>query len=252
MSSGEFHEFSDDEFAASNLFDFSNSPDTLQSLDAIGSNDQKAFLNPQDLTAAGPFPDSPNGSYHDSSSESASSSKRTGSSDSTKTPVATRESTMDDGADMKMDWGTANFTGFEDDENTFTFGREADSSAMDGLYAFGEQDDSFMNRSFDFESASSSPEAQIGGQTAMASPGMPTIKTNSPQKAGGQSSNNNKPKTANHKKQSSVSLFCFSGHVVEPLIPPHDSNLTYSSNIQPRPTASRGLLRERSPPCQPW
>ncbi|KAG8423195.1 SPT3 Dosage dependent suppressor of Ty-induced promoter mutations-like protein [Metarhizium acridum] len=202
MSSGEFHEFSEDELAASNLFDFSNSPDTLQSLDAIGSSDQKSFLNPQELTTAGPFPDSPNDSYHDSSSESASSSKRTGSSDSTKTPITTVDSTMDDGADMKMDWGAANYSSFDDDENAFTFGREADSSAMEGLYGFGEQDDSFMDRSFDFESASSSPEAQNSGQTAMTSPGMPVIKTNnSPKKAARKP--NNKPKTVNHKKQSS-------------------------------------------------
>ncbi|TWU74140.1 SPT3 Dosage dependent suppressor of Ty-induced promoter mutations-like protein [Metarhizium rileyi] len=202
ISSGEFHDFSDDELASSTLFDFSNSPDTLQSLDVIGSNDQKAFLNPQELTTAGPFPDSPNGSYHDSSSESASSSKRTGSSDSSKTHIPAGGGIMDDGADLKMEWGASNYAPFDDDENTFTFGREADSSAVEGLYAFAEQDDSFMDRSFDFESASSSPEAQAGGQAAMPSPAMPTIKTsNSTLRAARKS--DNKPKMANHKKQSS-------------------------------------------------
>ncbi|KAK2596228.1 SPT3 Dosage dependent suppressor of Ty-induced promoter mutations-like protein [Conoideocrella luteorostrata] len=205
MPSGEFHEFSDDEFGSSNLFDFSTSPDTLQSLEVIGSNDQKSFLNPQELAATGPFPDSPNGSYHDSSSESASSSKRTRSSDSTKTPAATRESTMDTSADIKMDWGDGSFGGFPDDDNAFTFGREPDPSAMDGLYPFGEQDDSFMDSHFDFDSASSSPEGQHTGRSTLASPSMPTIKNNSPQKgAAGQCHKiNNKSNNTNHKKQNS-------------------------------------------------
>lgn len=250
MSSGEFHEFSDDEFAASNLFDFSNSPDTLQSLDAIGSSDQKSFLNPQELTTAGPFPDSPNDSYHDSSSESASSSKRTGSSDSTKTPITTGDSTMDDGADIKMEWGAANYSSYDDDENAFTFGREVDSSAMEGLYGFGEQDDSFMDRSFDFESASSSPEAQNAGQTAMASPAMPTIKTNN-SSAKVARKPNSKPKTNTHKKQSSVSQSLL-GPSMYYNAPSIYWNLTLNSNIQHRQTASRLRVRGRSLPCRPW
>lgn len=199
MTTGDLHEFEDNELGASNLFDFSNSPDTLQSLDAIGTNDQKSFLNPQELTA-GPLPDSPNGSYQDSSSESASSSKRTGSSASSKTPVATADKAMNDGTDMRMDWGNATFNTFDDDEHAFTFGRDADPSAMDGLYAFGDQDDSFMDRSFDFDSASASPEALSTGQSNLASPGMPTIKTNTPHKA----NPNPQAKNGAHKKQNSV------------------------------------------------
>ncbi|POR30936.1 Protein MGA2 [Tolypocladium paradoxum] len=199
MPSGEFHDF-DDEFAASNLFDFSNSPDTLQSLDTIGANDQKAFLNPQDLTAD-PLPDSPNESYHDSSSDSASSTKRTGSSASAKTPATAGDTAMEDGNDVKMEWANPDYTTYEDDDNAFTFGREADSSVMtDGIYAFGETDDSFMDRSFDFEGASSSPEAASAAQTNMPSPEMPTIKTNSPRKP----DQANKPKAGSHKKQISV------------------------------------------------
>ena len=233
LPSGEFHEFSDDEFGASNLFDFSNSPDTLQTLDAIGSNDQKLFANPQELTA-GPLPDSPAGSYHDSSSESASSTKRTGSSDSSKTPAATTETTMDDGPDMKMDWGDAAFTGFHEDDGTFTFGREADSSGMDGMYGFGEPDDSFMDRSFDFESASSSPEAQAIGQTNVVSPpAMPASKNVKSHKAA-----NKKSQPGNHKKQNSVRrsschIFCFVTHkpmALSFLICPY-------SNTQPHPWA---------------
>lgn len=203
MPSSDFHDPSDDEFGSSNLFHFSNSPDTLQGLEALGSN-QKHYLNPQELTSTGPFPDSPNGSFHDSSSESASSSKRTRSTDSSKTPPTTRESTIDTSPNIKMDWVDAQFTPFADDDHPFTFGREVDSSAMDGLYPFGEQDDSFMDRSFDFESASSSPDAQPGtDHVSIASPAMPTIKTDSPLKATSQSGNKTKTKMGNHKKQNS-------------------------------------------------
>lgn len=178
MSGGEFNDFSDDDLGANNLFDFSNSPDTLQSLESLGASDPKAFLSPQELSA-GPFPDSPNGSYHDSSSESAS-SKRTGSSTSSKTPATSTDVMMDDG-DIKMEWGNPGFGTFTDDDAAFAFGRDADPSALDGIYGFG-QDDSFLDRSFDFESASSSPEMANGAQPSMASPEMPTIKTNSPMK----------------------------------------------------------------------
>lgn len=211
LPSGDFQDMSEDEFGAATLFDFSNSPDTLQGLEAaIGSSHQKSCLNPQDLTSAGPFPDSPNGSYHDSSSESASSSKRTRSTDSAKTPLTTRESTMDTSPDMKMEWGDARFPDFAEDDHQFTFGRDTDIPAIDGLFPFGEQDDSFMDHSFDFESASSSPETQPAtSHTSMASPSMPTIKNNSPQKSTAKTSHKTKNKTGNHKKQGSVSSFFF-------------------------------------------
>ncbi|KAM5342956.1 hypothetical protein ACJ41O_013922 [Fusarium nematophilum] len=178
MSGGEFNDFSDDELGASNLFDFSNSPDTLQTLESLGGTDPKAFLSPQDLTAAAPFPDSPNGSYQDSSSESAS-SKRTGSSTSSKAAVNPVDALMDDG-DIKMEWGNPGFSAFTDDDAAFAFGR--DPSSFDGIYNFNDHDDSFLDRTFDFESASSSPEAATGGRNSVTSPEMPTIKTNSPSK----------------------------------------------------------------------
>ncbi|KAK5997870.1 Protein MGA2 [Cladobotryum mycophilum] len=180
MPTGDLHDFSDDDFLVSNVFDFTNSPDALQTLDTIGSNDQKSFLNPQELLA-GPFPGSPTGSIHDSSSDTASSTKRSGSSASTKTPGTIGDMNMDSGADEKMDWGHHNMGAFDEDDSAFTFGRELDSSAMHGLYGFGEHDDTFMEQTFDFESASSSPDAP-NGQINMPSPGMPTIKTHSPKK----------------------------------------------------------------------
>lgn len=205
-SSGEFHDFSDDDLGGSNLFDFSNSPDTLQSLDAISSSkDQDAFLNPQQL-AVGPFPDSPNGSSQDSSSESAEPSKRTTSSTPAKTPATSAgdASMDDDGSHMNMDWGTANLTHFEDDENTFNFGTATSQTGINGFYGFTEQDDSFMDQSFDFESASTSPDALSTGPIAMASPGMPTIKSASPNK---NNKTTTKPKPQPHKKKASVSSY---------------------------------------------
>ncbi|KAI9170989.1 Protein MGA2 [Paramyrothecium foliicola] len=181
MAGGDFHDFSDDELATSNFFDFSNSADTLQSLETIGAADHKAFLSPQELTAPIPFPDSPNDSYHDSSSESAASSKRTTScSTSTKlTPAAAGDVPMDESHSDKMEWGHSNFSGLDTDDSAFTFGRAADASGPDGMYTFGEHDDSFMEQSFDFESASSSPDAPSNGHMTN-SPGMSTLRTHSP------------------------------------------------------------------------
>ncbi|OAA79541.1 ankyrin repeat protein [Akanthomyces lecanii RCEF 1005] len=202
-TSGEFHDFSDDDLGGSNLFDFSNSPDTLQSLDAISnSKDQDAFLNPQQL-AVGPFPDSPNGSSQDSSSESAEPSKRTASSTPAKTPATSAgdASMDDDSSHMNMDWGNADLTHFDDDNNTFSFGAVTGQTGGNGFYGFTEQDDSFMDQSFDFDSASASPDAISTGPVAMASPGMPTIKSASPNK------NNKfpaKPKPQAHKKKAST------------------------------------------------
>ncbi|KZZ91487.1 ankyrin repeat protein [Moelleriella libera RCEF 2490] len=202
LSGGEFSEYSDDELGASHFFDFSISPDTLQSRDVISCSAPKS-LNPQYLTASGPFPDSPTGSYRDSSSESAS-SKRTPSSDSSKTPVATRGASMDGSADFKMDWDDANLSGFPDDDSTFPLGREADPSVMEGLFPFGEPDEGFMNRSFDFESASSSPDALLGGQSAVAaSPVMPSTNSVSSQKPASQGNATKKPKAAAHRKRMS-------------------------------------------------
>ncbi|KAF7544959.1 hypothetical protein G7046_g9671 [Stylonectria norvegica] len=184
MSGGEFNDFFDDDPVASSLFDFSNSPDTLQTFDTLSSSDTKNFVSPQELTSG--LPDSPNGSYQDSSSESASSSKRTGSSASSKTAAnaATTGDTEMDG-NVRTDWGNTNFGGLEDDENAFTFGGRdhTDSTGIDGIYGFNDQDDSFMDHTFDFESPSTSPEAVNVNQMNMASPGMPTIKTNSPRRS---------------------------------------------------------------------
>lgn len=178
----DFHDFSEDELAASNVFNFADSPDTLQTLESAASANSKdaaaaVFLNPQQL-AAGPLPDSPN-SYHDDSSESAESSKRADSSVSYKTPASTTDASMADTGDVKMEWGHNGYGSYDDDDAAFNFGSAADSSHMTGMYAFDAQDDSFMDQSFDFESASSSPDAVSAGPLNVASPGMPTIKSNS-------------------------------------------------------------------------
>lgn len=203
--SGEFNEFSDDDLVANNLFDFSNSPDTLQSLDTTGASDHKALLSPQEIHTPNLFPDSPNGSYQDSSSESASSSKRTASSTSSKTAVTAADTMIDDG-DVKMEWGNPTFGAFGEDDGAFTFGRDVtDTTGIDSIYGFNEQDDSFMDRSFDFESASSSPETANGGNNNMASPAMPTINTNSPSKSEATPKKKKKKSAQGHHKVASVS-----------------------------------------------
>lgn len=234
-SSGEFHDFSDDELGSSNLFDFSNSPDTLQSLGTIGSKDQSAFLNPQQL-AVGPFPDSPNGSSQDSSSETAE-TKRAVSSVSAKTPAATTDASMDGGNDLNMEWVNPHFNSYDDDENAFNFGN--DSSAMGGIYGFGEHDDSFMDQSFDFESASSSPDAMSAGPVNMASPGMPSINNATPKK----NMPSNKAKTQTHKKRLSVcatQLYLVESYGA--LTSSQNHSATSSMN-----GAKRSLSREASP-----
>ncbi|KAF5025332.1 hypothetical protein F66182_2590 [Fusarium sp. NRRL 66182] len=178
MSGGDFNDFSDDELGASNLFDFSNSPDTLQTLESLGGTDPKAFLSPQELTAA-PFPDSPNGSYQDSSSESAS-SKRTASSTSSKIAMNPPDGLMDDG-DIKMGWSNPVFSAFGDDDAAFAFGRDHADASLDGIYNFSSHDDGYLDSAFDFESASSSPEAANGGQNSVPSP-MPMVQSKSPNK----------------------------------------------------------------------
>ncbi|RSM02151.1 hypothetical protein CEP52_008143 [Fusarium oligoseptatum] len=145
MSGGEFGDFSDDELNASNIFDFSNSPDTLQTLESLGG-DPKAFLSPQDLTR-GSFADSPTGGYYQDSSSESASSKRTGSSTSSKTAVNAAITSADaqiDDLDCKMEWGTT-FSTFPDDDSPFEFGRDQ----MDGMYNF-DHDDHFFDRTAPF------------------------------------------------------------------------------------------------------
>ncbi|PHH85263.1 hypothetical protein CDD83_678 [Cordyceps sp. RAO-2017] len=182
MSTGELRDFDDDLSRVYNPFNFSDSPDGLQSLDVIGSSHQKTFLNPQDLTAD-PLPDSPNESYQDSSSESASSSKRAGSSDSLKpTPAAAADLALDDCLDVKMEWPQAEYSAFDDDEQAFAFGAAVTPAALMDGFGFGDHDDAFMDPAFDMAGTSNSPEGPLPGPVSMPSPEMPIIKTNSPRR----------------------------------------------------------------------
>ena len=164
-------DFTDDEL--NGMIDFSNSPDTLQTL---SSSDTKNFISPQELIS-GPFPDSPNGSYQDSSSETAS-TKRAGSSSSPNPATMVRDATMDD-IDTNMDWNGGDLSGFGDDDQPFTF---RDHSNIDDLYMFRDHDDALMDHPFDFESSAAGSVKLNGGHTNMASPGMPTIDPSSPAK----------------------------------------------------------------------
>ncbi|TEA22686.1 Protein MGA2 [Colletotrichum sidae] len=175
----EFLDYDDEAYGAStpNL-DFSN-PDTLRFFDSSHSLHEPKLLQPQaTLLAAGTVaagsPDSLVDSFRDSSSDSAS-SKRTGSSASGKTALTAGDVMMTDGADVKPDWdGPAAFVG-RPEESVFLFSGPHDPTLPDGLEM---NDDKFMEASFDFESASSSPNA--AGAVNMESPEMPTINANLP------------------------------------------------------------------------
>lgn len=146
----DIHNFVEDDFDDSNPFDFSNSPNMLQSLETIGSGGQKAFISPQELSKPNSFIDSPNDSYQDSSSDS--SSKRAGS--STSSPPKAQAL----GGDISMEDTKAIWDREMDtyDDNIFSFGREPQE--VDGIYGFGDLEGEFMDHTFDFESPATSPE----------------------------------------------------------------------------------------------
>lgn len=193
MAGGDFNDFSEDELAP-NLFDLSNSPDTLQTFDSL--SDTKAFLSPQEFPGA-QLPDSPNGSYQDSSSESASSKR----SMSSKLAINPAEVMMDDD-DVAMEWGrnTNDYPTFGDDD-TFAFDR---SHADVDMYNFGNPD-SFYDGTFSFETASSSPEI-ANGENLVTSPQMPTIHSRSPND---EATPKRKKAQGHHKAQSVCPSRCF-------------------------------------------
>ncbi|KAF5661505.1 spt23-suppressor of ty retrotransposon [Fusarium heterosporum] len=189
MSGGDYNDFTEDELA-SNFFDLSNSPDTLQTFDSL--SDTKAFLSPQDLNGA-QLPDSPNGSYQDSSSESASSKR----SISSKMAINPAEVMMDDD-DVKVEWGRApsDLHNFGDDDTAFAFGRSHGDLEM---YDFG-QHDSFYDNQFPFQSSSS--PAVTNGENLVTSPQMPTIHSKSPKEP----TPKRKKTQGHHKAQSQYSV----------------------------------------------
>jgi hypothetical protein len=183
MIGGDFEDLDENEFLdfSSHNLNHNHNPDTLQRLHTFSTADHKALLAPQELNTHVPFPGSPNGSYPDSSSESATSSKRIGRSSSIKTPGTTVDVPMDEAHSDPLDWSRFNSSGFEGldgldtDDSTFPFGRST-GSEMNGTFTFGGNDELFMERDLiDFDSASSSPDAPSTGHTAAESPGM-TIK----------------------------------------------------------------------------
>lgn len=193
----DIHNFVEDDFDDSNPFDFSNSPNMLQSLETMSTGGQKAFISPQELSKPGSFIESPNDSYQDSSSDS--SSKRAGSSSSSppKAQAPNGDVTMEDGKDM---WNR-DLDAFDDD--IFSFGRDAQDT--NGLYGFGELEGEFMDHTFDFESPVTSPEGQAAAAQAAAplslttsAPDMNTIKARKPKAK--------KAKPSTHQKRPSV---CF-------------------------------------------
>jgi hypothetical protein len=216
MSAHEFGEFiydSDEPLGASSPLpdlDSSANADALQALNQSVTNNPKSFFSPQVtftkvsqvVTATGP--ESPSGSFQDSSSDSAS-SKRTGSYTSSKTALTAGDIIMTNVADVKTEripFPVQLGNGHMSAENVFMFGANGDLPAMEDMYDF---DDKLMEESFDFDSASSSPNA-AGANGGMASPEMPTIKTNTPMK----SWQTSKSRPQGHIKNHSVSNLPYS------------------------------------------
>ncbi|KJZ75606.1 hypothetical protein HIM_05069 [Hirsutella minnesotensis 3608] len=208
MSTAEFHDFDDDDYDPTGLLDFSNSPDTLQTLDSMGTHDHKTFLTAQELTAD-PFSESPNESYHDSSSESASSSKIAHSSAPNSLPPPHGDVAMEDTNEVGMDWPQTDFAPFQEDDHAFGFGRNVDPSAVmmgNSMYGYCDNEgSSMMDRPFDFDGINSSPEAVSTGPISMPSPEMPVIKTNTPRRPK-QTTQRARNPNGIHKKQTSVSI----------------------------------------------
>ncbi|KAM5379976.1 hypothetical protein ACJA88_005404 [Fusarium oxysporum] len=208
MSGGDFNDFPDEELGASNLFDFSNSPDTLQSFESLGGNDAKTFLTPQELTGA-PLPDSPNGSYQDSSSETAS-SKRTATPTS-KAAMHPAEAMLEED-EMKVEWGNS----FFNDDDHFVFGQNHDDASME-MYPFGEPGESILEHPYDMDTASSSPEGLNTEQPALTSQ-MPTVSSKAPIK----DATPKRKKAQGHQKASSMPMptqFNFNGRCQLKIMP---------------------------------
>ncbi|KAG7108282.1 hypothetical protein HYQ44_020346 [Verticillium longisporum] len=85
---------------------------------------------------------------------------------------------MTDGNGIKKEWNPASFSKGSDD-GTFIFGANMPSSVMGDNFDLP-TDDNFMNDSFDFESASSSPEAANNAAMNLASLDMPTMTAHIP------------------------------------------------------------------------
>lgn len=194
----DLHNFVEDDFDDSNPFDFSNSPNMLQSLETIGSGGQKAFISPQELSNAGSFVDSPNDSYQDSSSESSSKRAASSSSSPPKTQPPSGDIAMDDAQQM-WDRDVDTFDG-----NIFNFGRQ--DQGTNGMYGFGELDDDLMDRTFDFGSPATSPEDQIAASQTGASPNdpKPTPNTTTVNLSKTRKPKATKTKQSAHQKRSSV------------------------------------------------
>ncbi|KAL7926544.1 hypothetical protein ACQKWADRAFT_142860 [Trichoderma austrokoningii] len=174
MQSDGLQNLSDDELANSNLLHYFPAPDDLQSL----PSQQKAFLNPQELIANVGFPDSPNGSLPDSSSDSTASIQRTGSATSTQTPVMTGITTTDE-LDDSMDWRHRHMHGSNDNDSALPFVRQ-DESLANLMFPSIDNDgeDAFMNQ-FNFPAAfSRNLDTMPSSHMNISSPSIPSTETN--------------------------------------------------------------------------
>ncbi|KFY48407.1 hypothetical protein V495_01363 [Pseudogymnoascus sp. VKM F-4514 (FW-929)] len=123
-------------------------------------------------TPSTPSLDSPGGSFHDSSSDSSTYNKRKPSSESSEPTFEAKDASMND-AEMG-DWKVEGGHGPDDAEAYGPYSATTDSSSTATAFDFN---DKIMENDFDFDSAASSPSHFA---SAMKSPGMPTIKHDTP------------------------------------------------------------------------
>lgn len=244
--------------ASLDLLEFPISPDTLQGLDTIETGNPKTLLDAQDL-ALDRLPDSPNGSYQDSSSESTLSSKMAdGSAEepSSGPPVdaATDQSIFDD---LPLDHYYPDYT-VDYDADPFACDQEAHSLLAMDNDSFSHYLDILASHS---DSALSRPEAppeppSTASALDMPSPGMPTI-NNSPRKP-------EQPQSSladEYKRHASVSLRrpppsfpLFLSALIKVLIPFRQifsmlfsTNYVYSANSQGIPPLSAPMTSHSTP-----
>lgn len=194
----------DDGIGESRLFDFESSPDTLQSYGSNTSADVKMFISPSQLHSQEPLPDSPNGSAMDSSSESTVSLKRAGSDRSHQTPQEGSDLAMGSDFGNAVDWEDSHFMNHDHNDesyDSFAFANAATSDRVEDVFSFGGHDENFLSSSFEMP-AVVDDSLPSGPVTNMASPGMPTIETDSPAKLRAEQQR----KRANQNKKSKVSL----------------------------------------------
>ncbi|KFY09140.1 hypothetical protein V492_05583 [Pseudogymnoascus sp. VKM F-4246] len=158
-----------------------------------GAENRSSAVAAGPRTPSIPSSDSPGGSFHDSSSDSSTYNKRKPSSESSEPTPEAKDASMND-AEMG-DWKAGGGHGPDDSD---AYGAYSATTASPPTATAFDFNDKMMETDFDFDSAASSPSHFAN---AMKSPGMPTIKHDSPSR----NTPVMKHRAAGHHSKSSVS-----------------------------------------------